>query len=219
VSEWWEYENLESGYPYNWNPATRGDHPDDNIDFHVDLGAGTLRKGRLTLDLRGNPDIQIDLNKLGWANQDRKYRIMPHTPGTLPFLNDSIESMISHHCLEHIGDGFVNLIDECYRVLKPGGKFRIIVPLFPSFAAVDDVDHCRYFTIKSFECFVHDAPLDVPFWSEAFSSPYTKARFRLTHKDYTPPEQFTTPSVITVDKLFEKGREIRVTLQKPTEVD
>lgn len=217
VSEWWGYENLESGHPYDWGDASRGEHSDDNIDFHVDLGAGKLPKGRLTIDSRGDPDILMDLNKV-----------------PLPFPNDSIKSIISHHCLEHIGEGFIRLIDECYRVLEPKGKFRIIVPLFPSFSAVTDPDHKRYFTPETFGSFVHNAGPETPFWSESFSTPYTNARFLGTKADITPAEsiqeilerkdvdlidgQYEVQNkldFIDVDDLFHKPREIRVTLQKP----
>lgn len=237
MSEWWRYENLESKAPYNWEPAGRGDHPDDNIDFHLDLGAGKLPKGRLTIDLRGKPDIIMDLNNLlhgpCYATKDR---YIQKRPGYLPFPRNSIHSIVSHHCLEHIGTGFICLMDECYRVLQPGGKFRIIVPLFPSLSAINDPDHVRYFCVDTFEAFVHDAPSDVPFWSEAFSTPYTSARFKLAHKNYTHSatlyeilkekkglENFPDLNdkeklqTITIDDLFQKGREIRVTLQKPNE--
>lgn len=212
IQEWWRYDSLEPCTEYDWSPATRGNHEDDCLDFHLDLGAGTLRKARLTIDLRGNPDIRFDLDK--GLLLDSKGPLEQVGNG-LPFPDNSIENIVSHHCLEHIGDGFIPLMDQCYRVLKPGGIFRIIVPLFPSFAAVEDADHRRYFCKNTFECFVHEAPLDVPFWTEAFSAPYTSARFHLRHKDYTPPEKFTTPSLIDIDRLFEKGREIRVSLQKP----
>jgi SAM-dependent methyltransferase len=216
TTEWWHYDELESGEPYdNWEPASRGDHPDDNIDFHIDLGAGTLPKGRLTIDSRGEPDILMDLDTMKLMDS-----VGPLTQvgKTLPFPDDSIESIVSHHCLEHIGTGFLRLMDECYRVLKPGGKFRIIVPLFPSFSAISDPDHVRYFCVDTFDSFVHDAPMDVPFWAEAFSSPYTSARFKLTDKDYTPPEEFYVQEGNTsfnIDDLFAKGREIRVTYEKP----
>lgn len=211
MNEWWRYENLESGAPYDWSPATKGDHEDDQIDFHLDLGCGTLKKGRLGIDRFNSPtvDIKTNLNKLNW----------------LPFPDNSIESIISHHVLEHIGDGFIHLMDECYRVLKPGGIFRIIVPCFPSFSAVDDPDHVRYFTPRTFDSFIHDASEDEPFWTESFSVPYTSARFKSRALDYTPPESFPprfynqsdgTEIVddFSIDDLFKEPREIRVSLQK-----
>lgn len=232
-NEWWSYNKLkpmpEGGYL--WHPAGKGNYVDDNIDFHIDLGAGRLPKGRLKIDRHGDADILMDLNRLylyKFGDETRpKYSdedlstiaeedSVWNKSGSLPFPDNSIESMISHHCLEHIGDGFLRLMDECYRVLKPAGKFRIIVPLFPSLAAVSDPDHVRYFCESTFESFCHVGGPQNPFWSDSFAEPYTKARFILKDKDITPPQKFRADEIIDVDKLFKEPREIRVTLQKPT---
>lgn len=203
--EWWEYDALESGAPYDWSPAGRGDNHWDNIDYHIDLGAGRLPKGRLTIDRHGDADILMDLDTLEvYAPQD----LASIFSGLMPFPNDSIESIISHHCLEHIGEGFLRLMDECYRILKPGGVFRIITPLFPSLAAVADPDHRRYFTETTFDSFC--GVENTPFWSDVFAEPYTKCRFKKLEQITTPmnpdfPQDVFHPA---------QAREIRVALQK-----
>lgn len=124
----------------------------------------------------------------------------------LPFEDESIESIISHHCLEHIAEGFIPLIDEIYRVLKPDGIFRAITPLFPSRTAVEDPTHCRYFMEGTWESFC-GKPGEGNHWQESFSVPYSKARFELVDKDVTamlPPEQRWTDA---------DAREIRVALR------
>lgn len=212
----WLYDAWPSGEPYDWGGTARGEHPDDNIDFHVDLGCGTVKKGRIGVDRYPAPGVNIlaDLNKLwtyGWgpnvADDAPAYLLETGEVADLglPFPNDSIQSIISHHAFEHIGEGFMPLMDEVYRVLKPGGILRAITPLFPSTAAVEDPDHCRYFMEGTWEAFCGWP--DVPMWCESFSVPYTKARFELTAKDTTalmPPEKRWTP---------EDRREIRVTLK------
>lgn len=231
MDEWWRYENLESGFPYNWNPSNKGNHSDDNLDFHIDLGAGKLKKGRLTIDRHGDVDILCNLNNMTYGGCKYKGEHKPHPmpadeaefKNQLCFPDNSIESIISHHCLEHIGDGFIRLMDECYRVLVPGGKFRIIVPLFPSIAAVEDPDHKRYFTKDTFETFC--GADDGSHWHESFSVPYTKSRFKMTEHDCTPAPSFPKRQFFqsdgteivedfTIDDLFAEPREMRVTLQK-----
>jgi len=51
------------------------------------------------------------------------------TKKNYPIANDSLEGIYSEHCLEHIplADGQKNL-EEFYRMLKPGGTVRIVVP-------------------------------------------------------------------------------------------
>lgn len=234
---WWNYENLPSGEPYDWGGAARTDNPDDNLDFHLDLGAGRLPKGRLTIDRFDDPtiDIVMDLDKLstpvpgsrGWERARDFERAKPAEArgvpdgnanpmdglipvlGRLPFPTGSIESIITHHCLEHVGDGFIRLMDECHRILKPGGKMRVIVPLFPSTAAVADPDHKRYFMLDSFLPFM-GAP-DGSSWMESFSTPYSTARFEEGERDHTARNP--DPS-----QWWGEGeadhREMRITLRK-----
>lgn len=223
---WWHYDQLPSGEPYDWGGAARGNHPDDQLDFHLDLGCGRLKKGRLGIDHMADEDVDmvIDLNHLrvqGWgerafdlakalaedgedANPTDGLMLMD---GRLPFPTGSIESIITHHCFEHIGDGFVRLMDECHRVLRPGGILRIITPLFPSMAAVSDPDHRRYFMRDSFLPFTGSPDGDS--WMESFSTPYSTARFELTAEDYTP--RLPNPADWWGDK---DRRELRVTLRK-----
>lgn len=226
-SYWWHYENLPSGEPYDWGGAARTDNPDDNIDFHLDLGAGRLPKGRLTIDRFDDPtvDLVVDLDLLhligpgsrGWERAKdfqgpSVAEANPHeglitVQGRLPFPTGSIQSIITHHCFEHIGDGFIRLMDECHRVLVPGGKLRVIVPLFPSHSAVADPDHKRYFLIDTFAPFF--GTKEGESWMESFATPYTTARFAEGEKDYTArdtdPAKWWTP---------DDARELRITLRK-----
>lgn len=47
----------------------------------------------------------------------------------LPLPSGSMESIYTEHCLEHIGYfECVQVLKEFYRVLRPGGRVRIVVP-------------------------------------------------------------------------------------------
>lgn len=239
----------------------------DEIDFHVDLGCGTVKKGRIGIDRfpAAGVNVVMDLDEgrvFAMAPEPGRMAAEPHgngwryrTPGRvsqrngmpvepheayldypavpelispsgwqrvswisepyticcgLPFEDNQIESMISHHCLEHIGGGFLPLMDDIYRVLKPGGIFRAIVPLFPSYSAVSDPDHVRYFMEGTFDSFCgHLGSDDNPTgcWLDSFSVPYTHARFEKLDEDITPrcsiEEHWTR----------EDAREMRVTLR------
>lgn len=195
-----DFNVWPSGYPYDWGQTAKGDNPHDNIDFHVDLGCGKIKKARIGVDHFKDPAVDIvwDLNR-----------------GELPFKDNQIRSMITHHCLEHIGDGFIPLMDECYRVLAPGALFRIIVPIFPSFSAVSDPDHRRYFMatddpngIGTFDAFCGTpGETSQNCWLASFSVPYTKARFKKVFQSVTPrskdPHVWWTP---------EDAREMRLSL-------
>jgi len=224
-AEWWKYDQLESRNPVDWSPAVRGDREWDQLDFHLDLGCGTVPKARLGIDRHPHPNVglNMELESLTWVPPPqgsseevqkigrRSYELCKDKSGSLPFPDGSIRSIISHHCLEHIDGGFLHLMDECYRVLEPGGVFRIIVPLFPSHAAVADPDHKRYFCEGTFKTF--EGSPSGEHWHESFSVPYTQCRFELVDEDISP---YTDPYA-----MFHEGdaREMRVALRKYGSVD
>lgn len=69
----------------------------------------------------------------GWINIDINPRWSPdvlgHWNNLTPFANDSVDLVVSHHSLEHVGCGEGNgFISEAWRVLKPGGSLLVFVP-------------------------------------------------------------------------------------------
>lgn len=199
--------------------AAPGASPYDNMDFHVDLGCGKLPKGRIGVDRYAAPGVSViaDLNNgvtyglprnpgedalvdgqvwNGLAESDYmtflaggELRSAYTGNWRLPFEDNSIESIISHHFFEHVGDGFMALVDDIYRVLVPGGILRAITPLFPSWSAVSDPDHRRYFMAEDGGWCTWDSFCGTPepggCWLESFSVPYSKARFRKLDQDMT----------------------------------
>jgi SAM-dependent methyltransferase len=193
----WSYEAWPQQDPI-WHPGASRNNPDDQIEYHVDLGCGTLKKGRIGIDRYYAPGVNIAMDL--------------DVDVSLPFPDNSIEHVISHHFFEHVGDGFIELVDEIYRVLKPGGHLRAITPLFPSTSAVSDPDHKRYFMAESEEISTWDSFVGDPngtFWTEAFSVPYTQARFIKTSQEFTP--KLSDPQDWWTSK---DQRELRVTLKK-----
>jgi SAM-dependent methyltransferase len=79
--------------------------------IQLELGAVEQRKTWLTVDLNSEADLNLDLT------------------APLPFPNDSVDKIYSSHVFEHFyhTDG-LNLLKECYRILKKEGSFSICVP-------------------------------------------------------------------------------------------
>lgn len=241
------YDFWPTSEPQQWAPAERGESSWDNLDFHVDLGCGRLRKGRIGVDRYPSEaaDVLADLDHGVWtfaarshppaegfgtpeyggaATLDRLNVLPPdRTPSTppiapefrnpdgthpevilgLPFGDSSIESIISHHAFEHVAE-FIALMDECYRVLVPGGILRIVTPLFPSKSAVEDPDHRQWIMEETFASFC-GTPGETPqnCWLASFSVPYTNSRFEMRDKDMTPVE----------GDVWQEAREIRVAME------
>lgn len=79
----------------------------------LEIGAGNLPKkeGFITVDLNLRSDYPYDL-RIG-----------------LPFPDSSIDFIYSEHVLEHFNyKDLLNLLEECYRVLKNNGIFSAAIP-------------------------------------------------------------------------------------------
>lgn len=65
----------------------------------------------------------------------------------LPLADDSVEEIRAHHILEHIGAGFIPLMQEIYRVGKHGAILDIVVPHHFHDNYYSDPTHCRPITV------------------------------------------------------------------------
>lgn len=76
------------------------------------------------------PIISFFLSKFNvFRNQRPKNLFIHDLTKPFPWTNSSIDIIYSSHTLEHLNkeDG-MNFLKECYRILKPGGFLRIVLP-------------------------------------------------------------------------------------------
>ena len=84
----------------------------------LNLGCGKdIKKNFINIDFYKHPNTKVDLiTDLGKK---------------MPFKDSSVDYIYSSHLLEHLTWIEGNkLINDCYRVLKKGGKIRILIPDF-----------------------------------------------------------------------------------------
>jgi SAM-dependent methyltransferase len=63
--------------------------------------------------------------------------------------SESAEEIICYHYVEHTSD-LIKFMNEVYRILKPGGKIKIIAPYYTSMRAWQDPTHKRAICEASF---------------------------------------------------------------------
>jgi ubiquinone/menaquinone biosynthesis C-methylase UbiE len=105
----------------------------------INIGAGdTKLEGYVTLDYDSlsNPDYQLDVEK------DR-----------FPFEDNTVETVVAHHILEHLGEGYFHCLQEIYRVCKHGAIIDIRVPHPRHDSFLADPTHRRPITVMGLKLF------------------------------------------------------------------
>jgi predicted SAM-dependent methyltransferase len=99
----------------------------------INIGSGGVKiDGFVTCDYDplANPDYLINLET-----------------DTFPFETNSVEVVVAHHILEHMGEGYFHCLKEIYRVCKPGAQIDIRVPHYRHDYFYDDPTHRRPITV------------------------------------------------------------------------
>tara|TARA_B100000768_G_scaffold180850_1_gene201915 strand:+ start:1238 stop:1780 length:543 start_codon:yes stop_codon:yes gene_type:complete len=112
--------------------------PDKKI---LDLGCGKKKRvGSIGVDWsdRHDADVIHDLN------------VFPY-----PFESSTFDEIYIDNTLEHLDD-VIRVMEEIYRICKPGGLVKVIVPYFRSVWACIDPTHKHFFTVNSFAYFDPD---------------------------------------------------------------
>jgi SAM-dependent methyltransferase len=136
---------------------------------HLDLGCGTnpqnpyRRQNLFGIDIRD--DTQELLAQRGIAVKKANLAF-----DKIPFEDNFFSSVSAIDFLEHVprqlclGNSndivypFINLMNEIWRVLAPGGVFLAVTPGFPSHMAFDDPTHVNYIAQGTHVYFCGDWP-------------------------------------------------------------
>jgi len=119
--------------------------------YSLDLGCGPTPKNFFNADIVYGIDVRDELEK-------NIYKADLITE-KIPFEDDFFDFVTAHDFIEHIprllykperSYPFLEVMNEIFRVLKKGGKFRSLTPAFPSGAAFFDPTHLNFITELTF---------------------------------------------------------------------
>lgn len=105
----------------------------------INLGSGSIRiEGYVNIDhdVRCDADHHLDIET-----------------ESLPFEDNTVTTVIAHHILEHLGEGYFHLLQELYRVCVPDAIIDIRVPHPRHDAFLADPTHRRPITPMGLQLF------------------------------------------------------------------
>jgi predicted SAM-dependent methyltransferase len=130
----------------------------------LNLGAGNkLVKGAVNHDLTVHrPEISVawDLNNLPW-----------------PWGDNSFDMIVACAVLEHLRINLVESVNECWRILRPGGVLHVKLPYWNSDNSYRDPTHYWRFDLRTCDLFDPDTRYGRDY---AF---YTERKWRIARKE------------------------------------
>lgn len=121
----------------------------------LNLGCGDrIIPGAVNHDVRKHrPEIEIihDLNSLPW-----------------PWTDNSFDQIQAISVFEHLDINLLHALDECWRILKPGGQLVVKYPLWDAPTAHDDPTHRWWWSDRALEVFDPDTKYgkDHPYYTD-----------------------------------------------------
>jgi SAM-dependent methyltransferase len=118
---------------------------------HLDLGCGGVPRNPYQCDELYGVDLVV-------AEPSERFKAANLSLQSIPFADNHFHSVSAYDFLEHVprvlptSDGtatrlpFVELMDEIWRVLVPGGRFYAVTPAYPDQAAFQDPTHVNILT-------------------------------------------------------------------------
>jgi SAM-dependent methyltransferase len=159
---------------------------------HLDLGCGPVPRNPYDRDELFGVDIA--------PSSDGRIRAANLAVQPIPFKDRFFDSVSAYDFLRYVprvlgtadGQGtrfpFVELMNEVWRVLKPGGVFYAVTPVYPHPAVFQDPTHVNVLTTGTHEYFTRPARMAAMY---GFHGDFSVRRVQLTRHHagavYTPP--------------------------------
>lgn len=107
----------------------------------VDLGCGQIKMDSKffsdNMQVTPTKVIGVDIAKCPGVDIVHDLTKFPY-----PFKDETVDVIYSSHFVEHLdGTERIKFFNECHRILKPGGKMRLIHPYYKSVRAIQDPTH------------------------------------------------------------------------------
>ena len=135
--------------------------------------------------LKHRPEVAVawDLNRLPWPWKDGEF--------------DGIHAI---SVLEHLDIDLLASVNECWRILKPGGTLKCRVPYWRHETCWRDPTHRRGYTMETFDIFDVTTNIGKP---TAYGF-YTDRKWKITHREYIYMAADLTSIASSLEVVMEK---------------
>lgn len=146
--------------------TTESASPTPSANRHLDLGCGVIPRNPYGRTNLCGIDIQLQSTA-----ENIEFRVANLTLESIPYADDTFASVSAFDFIEHVprilgtADGlgtrfpFIELMNEVWRVLAPGGRFYALTPAYPHAEAFQDPTHVNIITERTHEYFCGNQPL------------------------------------------------------------
>lgn len=123
----------------------------------------------MRIDIGGGTAPELGFTNLDPVHGDGPWKRMAQDV-PWPCRNATATTVRASHVMEHIpaGKPRLDVMNEVHRVLEPGGRFYIFVPLFPYWEAIADPTHVSFWVRESFDYFctpgIAQADYGIRYW-------------------------------------------------------
>lgn len=147
-----EVRDLELFYS-----AFRANLTENTNSKSLDLGCGGIPRNPFKADLLYGIDIR-DSADPNISSSDLAQNGIPHGDASMDYITafDFIEHVPRVVYLPEIRYSFIELMNEVYRVLTPGGLFLAQTPVYPFSACFTDPTHINPITSETFSQYFDD---------------------------------------------------------------
>jgi SAM-dependent methyltransferase len=149
----------------------------------LDLGCGATKQYA--------DNIGVDRWAAGAAD------VLADLTAPLPFPDASVDRIYAVHVLEHLID-FLPLVDECHRVLRPGGVLHVLSPWWRYVNAVADPTHVRLLDVQTIKGICRRAGSDLA-WHPLHAGCDGASVFA----DLTPADPAHSPDPVHLARFFD----------------
>ena len=119
----------DDGYLAKFIEAAKPEKSDIVLDVGCGTGLVAQRLAPLVNQVVGLDISEAMMNKGKWENPVRR---VVGDVRAIPFPDETFDTVTARHVFHHVTEGLPKAIDECYRVLVPGGRIVVSEGVPPS---------------------------------------------------------------------------------------